>query len=203
MGGGPPTAAVRLDPRGLPGSFGVTDRDLMMGGAWPEQVWVQARWDADGKPTTKSPADLSTPLLGPFASGDKGIELVLDGGAPAAGAETIAPSDSSMRLQGRVTLAEGVQPPSGGMVFIIVRRTETPAGPPAAALRVDPQSVPGPFQVGDSDLMMGGEWPTSVWVQARWDEDGNAMTRTDGDVSSPVVGPFTAGTDTVELILGP
>jgi tetratricopeptide (TPR) repeat protein len=195
-GGGPPAAAVRLNPRGLPGSFAVTDRDLMMGGAWPEQVWIDARWDSDGNPTTRSPDDLVSEVLGPLASGTKDIALVLDGGAAS------EPEASDAKLQGRLVLAEGASPPAGGKVFVIVRRTEVPAGPPAAALRLETAAVPGGFRVGESDLMMGGEWPAKVWVQARWDADGNAMTKDESDLESPVLGPFDVGALDIVLTLG-
>jgi tetratricopeptide (TPR) repeat protein len=198
--GGPPAAAVRLDPRGLPGSFSVTDRDLMMGGEWPEQVWIEARWDADGNPTTRSEADLSAPMTGPHASGALDLSLVLSGGS--ATPTEAAASGQPVRLQGTVSAADGVAIPMGGAVFIIVRRSAERRGPPAAALRLAPSAVPGPFEVGDSDLMMGGSWPSEVWVQARADADGNAMTRSEADVSSAVVGPLTAGARNVVLTLG-
>ena len=198
-GGGPPVAAVRLDPRGVPGTYSVTDRDLMMGGAWPEQVWVEARVDTDGNPTTKSEADLVTALIGPFDPKSTGADLVLGGGAAPELAETsAAPAGES---GGRITVASGTTLPQGGAVFLIVRRSETPAGPPAAAVRLSLSDVPGPFSVGKANLMMGGAWPEQSWLQVRADADGNAMTRTDADVSSAVVGPIAPGTQDVVLEL--
>jgi tetratricopeptide (TPR) repeat protein len=198
-GGGPPVAAVRLDPRGVPGTYSVTDRDLMMGGAWPEQVWVEARVDTDGNPTTKSEADLVTALIGPFDPKSTGADLVLGGGAAPEPAETSAAPAGE--IGGRITVASGTTLPQGGAVFLIVRRSETPAGPPAAAVRLSLSDVPGPFSVGKANLMMGGAWPEQSWLQVRADADGNAMTRTDADVSSAVVGPIAPGTQDVVLEL--
>jgi len=78
---GPPLAARRMDPGALPLEFQLTDGDIMMGGAWPEQVWISARVDVDGVPTTKSDDDVVTALLGPFAPGAEGVALTL-GGTP-------------------------------------------------------------------------------------------------------------------------
>jgi tetratricopeptide (TPR) repeat protein len=197
-GAGPPVAAVRLDPRGIPGGFSITDRDMMMGGAWPEQVWVDARVDTDGNPTTKQSSDLTTARLGPFSAGTEDIVLTLGGGDQTE--EPAAPS--SPRIQGSIDYKEGVQAGDTGAVFIIVRRSEATSGPPVAALRLKPSDVPGAFAVGDQNIMMGGPWPDQVWVQARADMDGNAMTRDDADISSPLIGPIRAGTMDIVLTLG-
>ena len=49
---------------------------------------------------------------------------------------------------------------------------------------------------------MGGAWPAQVWVQARADSDGNAMTKDANDVSSPLIGPLDPGSSGVVLELG-
>ena len=190
---GPPVAAVRLDPRGVPGTFVVTDRDLMMGGPWPDQVWVEARLDADGDPSTKGSSDLRTERLGPFEAGAEGVALVLAGGSPSTAPVTHA--------SGTVQWGDGVAPVEAGVVFVIVRRTPAPVGPPVAALRLSPAAVPGTFSATDSDLMMGGEWPDEVWIQARADPDANAMTKESDAPHSEVVGPISPGAGDIELVL--
>lgn len=195
MGGGPPVAAVRLDPRGVPGTFSITDRDLMMGGDWPEQVWVDARIDSDGDPSTKSESDLTAPRTGPFSPGATGANLVLQGSSSTG-------SSATPRLAGTIEVADGVALPEAGAVFIIIRRTSTTSGPPLAAVRMDHGAIPGPFSASDTDIMMGGSWPEEVWVQVRADADGNAMTKEDADVSSAVLGPFKAGTSDATITLG-
>jgi tetratricopeptide (TPR) repeat protein len=197
-GAGPPVAAVRLNPRGIPGGFTITDRDMMMGGAWPEQVWVDARVDTDGNPTTKQSTDLTTERFGPFSPGAENIVLTLSGGSQA---EEV-PTTGDARIQGSIAYTDGVPATQSGAVFIIVRRSAAAAGPPVAALRLKPSDVPGSFSVGDQNIMMGGPWPDQVWVQARADVDGNAMTRDDADISSPLVGPILAGTTDIVLTLG-
>jgi cytochrome c-type biogenesis protein CcmH/NrfG len=197
-GGGPPVAAVRLDPRGIPGTYRVTDRDLMMGGAWPEQVWVEARIDSDGNPSTKEASDLIAARVGPFAPEATDAALVLGGGsAPPATDETTAAN-----LSGTLIASPGTTLPATGAVFVIVRRTPTPQGPPVAAVRLPTSAVPGPFSVSDADIMMGGAWPEQVWVQVRADSDGNAMTKDASDAESAVMGPFEPQTSGIELTLG-
>ncbi len=98
--------------------------------------------------------------------------------------------------------AEGVSTPTTGTVFVIFRRTPTPQGPPVAAVRLPLSAVPGPFSAGDQDIMMGGDWPDQVWIQARADGDSNAMTKGDDDLSSEIVGPISSGSDSVVLTLG-
>jgi tetratricopeptide (TPR) repeat protein len=189
---GPPVAAVRLDPRGIPGNFVVTDRDIMMGGPWPDQVWVEARIDADGNPSTKSPADLTSERLGPFGPGSEDIALVLKGGAP-------PPATAQAQISGTLSSAAGTSIPAEGAIFVIVRRTPTPKGPPVAAVKLTVDAHR--FSVGKADIMMGGPWPEQVWIQARADGDGNAMTKSADDLESPVLGPFGPGAGPVDLLL--
>ena len=200
-GAGPPVAAIRLDPRGVPGTFTITDRDLMMGGAWPEQVWIEARFDADGNPTTKEATDLVAARQGPFAAGTKDVSLELNGGDSLPTVDTKTQT-STAQIQGEIRLADSQVQPEDGVIFVIVRRSPTPKGPPVAAVRLEPSAVPGPFSVGDGDIMMGGPWPAQVWIQARADADGNAMTKSADDASSPLIGPLKPGTTGVSLELG-
>ncbi|HEY6908280.1 MAG TPA: tetratricopeptide repeat protein [Myxococcales bacterium] len=54
--GGPPIAVKRL-PAVFPAAFELGQADSMMGQEFPESVQVEARLDADGDPTTRSPTD--------------------------------------------------------------------------------------------------------------------------------------------------
>ena len=118
---------------------------------------------------------------------------MLSGGAKDVVAKTHA--------SGTIRWDDGAVPTETGAVFIIVRRTPTPAGPPVAALRLKPSAVPGPFSATDMDIMMGGEWPEEVWIQARSDADANAMTKEPGAPQSEVIGPIRSGTTGIELVL--
>lgn len=212
-GGGPPVAALRLPVASLPMEFTVTDKNMMMGGAWPEQVWVQARVDADGNPSTKGEGDVESAVLGPFTSGASGVMVVLGGTTPAAtptvvgggatsGSEPAPSATAGARAKGRLTLAAGASVPPGGVLFVMARRQAEGGGPPVAALRLPVSSFPLEFSLTDQDMMMGGTWPEQVWLQARIDADGNPSTKGEGDVSSKVIGPVTSGAADVEIVLG-
>ncbi len=116
-------------------------------------------------------------------------------------AEAKAPPPQ-VRLQGSVALAEGLQTPTSGLLFIIARRSAEGGGPPVAALRVPLKSFPYSFSMADGDMMLGGEWPEQVWLQARVDSDGNPSTKSEGDVESAVIGPLSSGTKDIALTLG-
>ena len=66
-----------MDRAVVPGSFAVTSDDLMMGGPWPEAVWVQVRVDGDGNAMTKDEADVASEPVGPVAPGTNGIVITL------------------------------------------------------------------------------------------------------------------------------
>ncbi|MBL8619499.1 MAG: hypothetical protein JNM72_28060 [Deltaproteobacteria bacterium] len=74
----PPVATAKLSRDGLPWSFQFEQGHAMMGGGWPEQVWIKARLDADGQPGA-SAGDVDSALMGPFAVGATGVELVIGG----------------------------------------------------------------------------------------------------------------------------
>jgi hypothetical protein len=47
---------------------------MMLGGQWPEEVWILARLDADGQPG-RSEGDVESAVLGPLTAGASGLEL--------------------------------------------------------------------------------------------------------------------------------
>ncbi len=199
-GGGPPVAAFR-HRGGLPVSFSLTDADMVMGGAWPESVWVQARIDADGDPMTRDDTLAQSPVIGPLSTGTADLLLTLtaEAVAPAEAAPEAPAPSAGPRISGTLLL-DGPVP--SGVVFIIVRRAGVSGGPPVAAMRIEATAFPLDYAVTDADMMLGGPWPEAVTVTARLDRDGNAMTRAAGDLESLTVGPLSSGAAGVTLSLG-
>ena len=76
--GGPPVAAVKHPSPQFPAEYAMGDSDLTFGGQWPDQVWLRARVDVDGDPMTRGEGDLESAVMGPFESGAKDIQLVLE-----------------------------------------------------------------------------------------------------------------------------
>lgn len=114
---------------------------------------------------------------------------------------TVPSATAGARVTGRVTLADGASAPAGALVFIYARATAEGRGAPLAALRLPASGLPLDFELGDRDMVMGGaSWPDQVWLTARIDTDGDAMTHEDGAPLSSPVGPVS-GTDPVELVL--
>jgi hypothetical protein len=107
-----------------------------------------------------------------------------------------------VHLRGSVSLAEGVVAPEGYTLFLSVRRSPS-GGPPAAAQKLTGVTFPLDIALGDGQLlpMAGGAWPEQVWVQARLDADGNAMTKGDTDLESELIGPLEKGTEGLAFVL--
>ena len=103
-------------------------------------------------------------------------------------------------ISGEVRLADGVASTGEGVLFVIAR---SPAGgPPLAVKRLPPGPFPMAFSLGPDDAMIR-ERPFAgpMLLTARLDQDGDPMTRGDGDPSAAhdaLVEPGTAG---IELIL--
>jgi hypothetical protein len=108
----------------------------------------------------------------------------------------------AVHLRGQVTLAEGISAPQGYTLFFSVRSSPA-GGPPAAAQKLTGVSFPLDVELGDAQLlpMSGGSWPEEVWVQARLDADGDAMTKGDTDLASEMIGPLTKGTEGLSFVL--
>jgi hypothetical protein len=170
---------------------------MMLGGPWPDEVWVSARVDSDGNPTTKASTDLISNTAGPFSPGSTDVELIL---AATSSSDTKDVTDDA-RLSGTIRLSDKLTVPEEGSVFVIVRSTPGNAGPPLAAVRLDAASLPTTFTVTDSDIMMGGPWPEEVWISARTDHDSNAMTKSEQDATSRLIGPLSSGATDVNLLL--
>ncbi len=207
---GPPLAVRRASAAGFPQSFELTDDDMMLGGQWPDQVWLQVRVDADGNPTTKEEADLESALIGPFDATAEAVSLELAGGLPGTSsapsedgpADEDGPAEDAgaPRLSGTLVLADGVTAPAATAIFVMVRRAASGGGPPVAAVRLEP-TLPATFSVTEANMMMGGEWPDEVWLEARLDTDGDAMTKTEADLRSELQGPLSAGTTDLTVAL--
>ena len=54
---GPPLAVRKIEKSNISVEFGMNESHIMMGGVWPDQVWLTARLDEDGNPMTKGEND--------------------------------------------------------------------------------------------------------------------------------------------------
>ena len=101
-------------------------------------------------------------------------------GGPAAPVE--APDDARQTIRGTIDAPTGA---TGGVLFLFVRAVGATGGPPLAVQRFPSPSFPLDFGIGPRDAMVaGGPFPERVTVEARLDQDGNAMTEGPDDLSA-------------------
>jgi hypothetical protein len=138
-------------------------------------------------------------LMGPFSGEQQDLEITINGTgetAPVTPPPVAEASDS--RLSGTIDLESEVS--ESGVLFVIVRSSDVGKGPPFAVKRISDPSFPLTFSMGDADIMMGGEWPEEVWLEARLDLDGDPMTKGEGDPTSARQGPIPKGQE-IQLTL--
>jgi hypothetical protein len=118
-----------------------------------------------------------------------GIAAEAPAGAPITGTVRLAPE-----LQGQV--------PAGAILFIIARHGAG-GGPPLAVKRVPSPSFPLAFSVGPEDRMIQAmPFTGPISLSARVDSDGNAMSRSPGDIQGEGEGgPFDPGATGVVILL--
>lgn len=93
---------------------------------------------------------------------------------PEAPAAAVAPATSY-----RIELTCSGARPGAGTLFVILRgpRSAGQGGPPIAVKRLDSPRLPAAVALGQADSMMGAQLPDEATLVARWDGDGNALTR--------------------------
>jgi cytochrome c-type biogenesis protein CcmH len=122
------------------------------------------------------------------------------GGPPAAPGEAVAEGEP---VRGRVSIAPelAARAPAGAVLFIIARRSAS--GPPLAVKRIDSPRLPLEFEIGPNNRMIQTmPFLGPIQLTARLDGDGNATTRTPGDLQGAAKAPVDPGAEGVEIELG-
>jgi hypothetical protein len=127
-------------------------------------------------------------------------------GAPPLPAETAAaesPGAAGAAIQGTVELAPGLagRTPPDAVLFIIARGAG--AGPPIAVKRMARPQFPLAFSIGPEDRMIQTmPFAGPISLTARVDADGNATSRSPGDVTgAAAAGPVAPGATGVVIVL--
>ena len=124
--------------------------------------------------------------------------------APPAPDEEAAPAGAvGPPIRGRVTLAPAVasRAPGSAVLFLIARRGG--AGPPVAVKRIESPAFPLDFELGPDDRMIQAmPFTGPLQLTARLDGDGNATTRSPGDLQGAATAPVDPGAEGVEIVLG-
>jgi len=117
-------------------------------------------------------------------------------GAPALAAESGEPIRGTLRLAPEL---QGAQP-SGAVLFLIAR-TAT-AGPPLAVKRIEAPRFPLDFEIGPADRMLASvPFAGALLLTARLDADGNATSRSPGDLMGAAGQSVSPGASGVEIVL--
>jgi cytochrome c-type biogenesis protein CcmH len=107
-----------------------------------------------------------------------------------------------VHASGSVSLAENTVIPKGGVLYVAALRNPVGGGPPLAAARFPRFEFPKTFTLTSANMPLGGEWPEQFWMRVRVDTDGDPMTRTETDVSTAILGPFSKGAEGLAIQLG-
>ncbi len=127
-------------------------------------------------------------------------------GSAVSTAATAAPlaAGGSSAIEGVVDLSAALASarPAGGVLFVIARPEGVKRGPPLAVLRVADPEFPYVFSIGPANVMIPSmRFEGAISLSARLDADGNAMTRSAQDISSPTLSSLAPGATGVKLDL--
>jgi hypothetical protein len=123
---------------------------------------------------------------------------------PAPGQRGTAPDASAeappIRGEIRVDAALAERVPEGAVLYLMARRGQQ--GPPLAVQRIPSPRFPLSFELGPADRMI----PTipfagPLQLSARLDGDGDAASRSAGDLQGAAPGSYEPGADGVEIVL--
>jgi cytochrome c-type biogenesis protein CcmH len=117
------------------------------------------------------------------------------------GAEPVA-AEAGEPIRGSVRIAPELadRVPDGAVLFLIASRGA--AGPPLAVKRIPEPSFPMDFELGPDDRMIQSlPFSGPLQLRARGDADGNAMSRTPGDLFGELAAPVEPGAAGVDVLI--
>ncbi len=93
--------------------------------------------------------------------------------------------------------------PEARAVYIIARPAGSTSGMPIAASRMPASREPFQYSIGPADVMMGeADFNQPLQIQVRWDQDGEASSRSTGDIiGEPSQNPVKPGTKGLDIVL--
>ena len=221
--GGPPVAAQRIDDLRFPLAFSIGPEDRMMAAIpFAGPLLISARIDADGNATTRGAGDLLGSSARAHEPGDRGVVVRISevqavasaAGRPLASAtgESLAPATgappaavtraTSAAIEGTLELAPDLagRVPPGAVLFVVARTAQS--GPPLAVVRVTDPSFPLQFSIGPGDRMIQSmPFAGEILLSARVDADGDAMTKSPGDLRGASDIPNAPGDRGVTLLI--
>jgi cytochrome c-type biogenesis protein CcmH len=117
---------------------------------------------------------------------------------PGQAARGISPQPIQGTIEVAPELADRI--PDGATLFVILRTGDT--GPPTAAKKIESPSFPFEFSVGPADRMIQARpFQGPLRLTARLDTDGNAATRSPGDIQGRYPDPVDPGAKSLAITL--
>lgn len=105
-------------------------------------------------------------------------------------------------VAGMIELAEGLnnKAPAGWALYVIVRSVS--GGAPLAVAKAENVTFPFSFRLNEKNIMLGEpERGMSLTLEARYDSDGDLITRDEKDLFGKVNEEFTLGSENVLITL--
>jgi hypothetical protein len=201
--GGAPLAVQRIADPQFPLQFSIGPGEHALEGApFAGPVRISARIDSDGNATSHSVGDLLGESAETHRPGDTGVSVVISvihtDDSIAAGSTPIRSSS----IEGTVDLAPDLasRVPAGAVLFMIARTAEQ--GPPLAVVRIADPEFPFAFSIGPENRMIQSmPFAGEIRISARIDSDGNAASRSPGDLQGVVETPHAAGDRGVVVVI--
>ncbi len=177
-------------------------REATLGVVWAQTAAAELTFGATSpRGAAAGVASRGDASRGDASRGDASRGVAAGTGAGSADPATAAGVPGPVRL--RVALQQGVTPPPGSRVFVILRE---PGGPPMpiAVRPLDPARLPAQIEMSDADAMQPGRVISqfaTVEAVARLSMSGNAM-RQPGDVESDAVSVAVGAQTEANLTIG-
>jgi hypothetical protein len=105
-------------------------------------------------------------------------------------------------IRGVISVAEALagRVPQGAVLYLMVRRGQ--GGPPMAAKRIDQPEFPLRFEIGPEDRMIPSiPFAGPLQLSARLDGDGDAASRSPGDLQGRAPDGVEPGAGDVRIVL--
>ena len=216
VGGNETTRRSETAPAGSPSILPIFDEEslskrrlaIVGGGVILVGIVVAAQFfaDSDVNSTNQAPTVPAETREAPSAPKEAGAEppsvRTAAAEAPAA-QEKQAEAEETPRAGGRtisgtITVAPTVDAPSGGSLFVMGRLANNSL---IAVARIPPSGKATPFTLGQTNMMIAGSFDQPLRIHVRWDQDGEAVSKTPGDITGSSIEAVRPGAKGVSIVL--
>ena len=197
------------------GALMAFDKALAVAPNFPMALWGRGMVLYQDKKDYAGAREVFEKLLSIVPPGEERNEIVkvlaeIPASAPAGGPMKSQPPraaavPAAAQIEGKITidpkLKANLDPAS--TLFIIARPAGASAGPPLAVKKIDKPVFPVTYSLGQENVMMQGTpFSGKISISVRLDKDGNAMTRTPGDLTGEYKqNPVDVGAKNADIVI--